>query len=648
MQNLLVGFFSCVAGLSALVGPLAAKAIKFEILQIESPAFEGRVFGSVGTFDRITARATVAVSSTDPHNAVIVDIDRAPRNAQGLVEATVDVEILRPTDAVKGNHRLIYDVVNRGTQRALAYFNDSSAENDFSKAASAGNGFLMERGYTVVISGWQGDLVPRPGWQTISVPVVPDVAGLSREEFIFDHTRNPAVATLTYPAADLDPSKTRLTVRQRETDTRETPSDLSFAFEGRNKVSINRPKGFDAGAIYELIYLAQDPRVMGMGFAATRDIVAFLRHEAQDTAGTANPLAGLINRAIGFGVSQSGRFIHDFLYLGFNEDEGGRIVFEGLMPHIGGGKKMFTNYRFAQPGRNMQEHGETLYPGTAFPFTYPVTTDPLTRHTDGWLARCLAAKNCPRIIQTDTDLEFYQSFGSLVATDTRGEPLTMPSNVRLFYLSSLQHAATAGAKSDMNPVCAYPTNPLYAGPVLRALLVAMDAWITSDTAPPPSRYPSRADGTLVTPAENAASFPKVPGFNYGGLVHQATVVDYAEMPPAKKAAYPMFVPKTDADGNAVAGVRLPTLVAPAATHLGWNVRKAGFAQGALCGNFGSMLPFAKTREERLKNNDPRLSLAERYTNPGDRAAAIEQAARQLVQDRLLLEDDVSGYLQATN
>jgi Alpha/beta hydrolase domain len=506
----------------------------------------------------------------------------------------------------------------------------------------------MNRGYTVVWSGWQGDLGARANWKTISVPVVPDITGLSREEFIFDHTRNPAVATLTYPAADLDPAKARLTVRQRETDPRTTPPDLSFTFDGADKVSIKRPEGFDAGAIYELIYQAKDPKVMGMGFAATRDIVSFLRRESADVTGAANPVAGRIDYAVSLGVSQSGRFLHDFLYLGFNEDENGRVVFDGLMPHPSAGKKMFTNYRFAQPGRNMQEHGETLYPGTAFPFTYPVTTDTVTGRTDGWLARCLAAKNCPKIMQTDTDLEFYQSFGSLVVTDAKGEPLTMPDNVRLYYLASLQHSSTATAKSGMNPLCTYPTNPLYAGPVLRALLVALEGWTSDGTAPPASRYPSRADGTLVTPVANAAGFPNVPGFRYGGLVHQPTVVDHDAMPPAKKTAYPLFVPRIDADGNAVAGIRLPTLVAPVATHLGWNVRKAGFGDGALCGNFGSMLPFARTREERIKANDPRLSIEERYPNAAARAAIIEQAARQLVHDRLLLEDDVRSYLQATN
>ncbi|MBX9775023.1 MAG: hypothetical protein K2Y71_11500 [Xanthobacteraceae bacterium] len=638
---------SLVAGICGWGADASAKVVKFEIVRIER-AFEGRSFGTVGTYDRIIARATIALAPTDPRNAIIVDLDRAPRNAQGLVDATAEVEILTPTNAANGNRRLLYDVVNRGNQRAITYLNDAPAGNDFSKAAAAGNGFLMNRGYAVVISGWQGDLQPRPAWKTISVPVVPDITGISREEYIFDHTRNPAVATLTYPAADLDPSKARLTVRQRETDPRVTPADLSFTFDGPDKISIKRPAGFDAGAIYEFIYTAKDPKVMGMGFAATRDIVSFLRRERADTSDTPNPVAGRIDHALSMGVSQSGRFLHDFLYLGFNEDEAGRVVFDGLLPHVAAGKKMFTNYRFAQPGRNMQEHGETLYPGTAFPFTYPVTTDAVTGRTDGWLARCLASKTCPKIMQTDTDLEFYQSFGSLVTTDTKGEPLAMPDNVRLYYLASLQHASTANAKTGMNPVCTYPTNPLYAGPVLRALLVALESWTADGTPPPASRYPSRADGTLVTIAENTKSFPDVPGFKYGGVVHQPTVVDHGAMPPVKKTAYPLFVPKVDADGNAVAGIRLPTLVAPIATHLGWNVRKAGFGEGGLCGNLGSMLPFANTREEREKANDPRLSLEERYPTAAARAAIIERAARQLVQDRLLLEDDVGGYLQATN
>jgi Alpha/beta hydrolase domain len=640
-----LGAVTVIAGIMGLVGPSAAKVIKFEIVKVESPAFEGRSFGAVGTYDRIVARATIAVSPDDPHNTVIVDLDRAPRNAQGLVEAVTDVEILRPTIAANGNRRLFYEALNRGGKLGLALFNDSPVVvNNLVKAADAGNGFLMTRGYTVVWSGWQGDIVPGGGRMTFSPPILPGVTGLAREDFIFDHSDNPASATLSYPAADLDPAHTKISVRQREADPRATPAGLEVKFEGPTKISIRRPEGFDAGAIYEFIYTAKDPKVMGLGFAATRDIVSFLRNETTD----ANPIAGRIDRAIGFGLSQSGRYLHDYLYLGFNADEAGRTVFEGLMPHISGGKKTFTNYRFSQPGRSPYQHADMLYPGADFPFSYPVITDKLTGKRDGFLARCLAAGNCPKIIKTDSEIEFYQQRASLVVTDTEGNALEMPDNVRLFLLSNLQHFSLANAKSEMAKTCAFPTNPLNAGPPVRALLVALDGWVSNGTLPPASRYPSRAEGTLVSAAADAAGFPNIPGFVYPSRIASPTLINSDAMPPSKGVAYPVFVPKTDADGRDLAGLRLPTLEAPAATHTGWNLRKAGFGEGELCDNNGAMIPFAATREERLKNNDPRLSMTERYPNAGDRAAAIAKAAQQLVQDRLLLEDDAKLFAPTVN
>ena len=347
-------------------------------------------------------------------------------------------------------------------------------------------------------------------------------------------------------------------------------------------------------------------------------------------------------------LSQSGRYLHDYLYLGFNADEAGRTVFDGLMPHVSGGKKTFTNYRFSQPGRSPYQHADMLYPGADFPFTYPVITDMLTGKSDGFLARCLAAGNCPKIIKTDSEIEFYQQRASLVVTDTQGNALDMPDNIRLFLLSNLQHFAMAHAKSEMVKTCAFPTNPLNAGPPARALLVALDGWISNGTLPPASRYPSRGDGTLVLPAIDDVGFPRLPGFAYTSRLARPTVIKSEEMPPTKGAAYPVFVPKTDADGRDIAGLRLPTLEAPAATHTGWNLRKASFGEGELCDNNGAMISFAATREERLKNNDPRLSMAERYPNEGDRAGAIAKAAQQLVQDRLLLEEDARLFAPNTN
>jgi hypothetical protein len=638
-----------IAATLVYASPCAAKIVKFEIVKVESPAFEGRTFGSVGTYDRILARATIAVAPDNIRNMVIVDLDRAPRNTQGQVEAVTDVEILQPTVAANGNRMLFYDVLNRGSKLGLALFNDLPAvTNDLVKASDAGDGFLMRSGYTVVWSGWQGDVVPGAGRMTFSPPIVSGVTGLAREDFIFDHTTDPATATLTYPAADLDPAHAKISVREREADPRATPAGLEVSFESPIKISVKRPDGFDAGAIYEFIYSAKDPKVMGLGFAATRDLVSFLRHEAADAAGTANPLAGRIDRAIGFGLSQSGRYLHDFLYLGFNADEAGRTVFEGLMPHISGGKKTFTNYRFSQPGRSPYEHADMLYPGADFPFTYPIITDSITGKTDGFLARCLTAGNCPKIIKTDSELEFYQQRASLVVTDTKGDAIAMPDNVRLFLLSNLQHYALARDKSDFVKTCTNPTNPLNAGPVVRALLVAMTDWISKGRLPPSSRYPSRADATLVPPSSDKVGFPHVPGFIYPGRIAQPTALKSDEMPPTKGAAYPVFVPKTDADGRDIAGIHLPTLEAPAATHTGWNLRKTGFGEGELCDNNGTMIPFAATKEERLNNNDPRLSMAERYPNEGDRAAAIAKAAQQLVNDRLILEEDAGLFIANSN
>lgn len=642
--------FIAAAAVAAAVfvpaGQAAAKVVKFEIVRTESPAFEGRMFGSVGTYDRILARATIAVAPADAHNTIIVDLDKAPRNAQGLVEAATEVEILRPTNAANGNRRLFYEALNRGGKLSFALFNDNNpVVNDLVKAGDAGNGFLMNRGYTIVWNGWQGDIVPGGGRLTFSPPVVPGVTGPAREEFVFDNMTNPVTGTLSYPAADLDSSHAKLTVREREADERAAPADLSFKYDGADKVSISRPANFDAGAIYELVYPAKDTKVMGLGLAATRDVVSFLRYEPNDAG---NPVAGRIDKAIGFGLSQSGRYLHDFLYLGFNADEAGRSVFEGVMPHISGGKKTFTNYRFAQPGRSPYQHADMIYPGSEFPFAYPVTTDALTGKTDGLLARCTAANNCPKIIKSDSEIEFYQQRASLVVTDTKGEAITMPDNVRLFFLSNLQHFALAASKPEATKTCQFLTNPLNAGPSVRALLVAMDDWITSGTEPPKSRYPSRADGTLVSPTKADVGFPTIPGFPYNGTMTMPVLIDFSTMPPTKGKPYPVFLPKTDADGRAVAGVHLPTLEAAAGTHTGWNVRKAGFAEGELCENNGSFVPFAATKEERLKSGDPRLSMEERYPHAGDRAAAIEKAARQLVQDRLLLEEDVKIFTSATN
>ena len=332
--------------------------------------------------------------------------------------------------------------------------------------------------------------------------------------------------------------------------------------------------------------------MMGLGFAATRDIVSFLRHENADADGTPNPLAGRIDRAIGFGAVAE-RPLPARLPLSRLQRGRGRPHGVRRTDAASRGRQEDLHELSLQPARPLALSAcRHALSRRQFPFSYPVTTDALTGSSDGLLARCLAAGNCPKIIKTDTEIEFYQQRASLVVTDTEGNALEMPDNVRLFLLSNLQHAAPANAKSEMTRTCTYPTNPLYAGPPLRALLVALDGWISNGTPPPASRYPSRADGTLVVPTADGGRLPAHSRLRLSRADGAADLINADAMPPTKGAAYPVFVPKTDADGRDIAGLRLPTLEAPVATHTGWNLRKAGFGEGELCDNNGAMMPFA--------------------------------------------------------
>ena len=539
-----------------------AEVVRFEVLEVESPTFEGREFGSVGPYEKIVARAFLEVDPTDPHNAGIVDLKQAPRNAAKRVEFVADVVILKPIDLAQGNGRIFYEVVNRGRKRSLGLINDAPWNNDPTTAADAGNGYLMREGYTVVWSGWQGDVPPAEGLMRLEVPILTGVTGTNQDEFILSDVYTP-FGSLSYSVADLDPAKATLTVRQNERDPRVTPFDLSFEYvvaapagvgaTSPDQILIHRPSGFDGGAIYELTYLARDPVVMGLAFASTRDVISFLRQEKSDPMGNPNPLAPngspAIRYAYAFGRSQSGRFLRDFLYQGFNEDEKGQRVFEGILPHVAGSRKMFTNYRWAQPGRYSRQHETHLTAGDQFPFTYGVLTDPLTGKRDGILARCLEAKNCPKVMHTDTSTEFWQARSSLVVTDTTGADIELPPNVRAYLIASAPHGNSIDAVPGPTAYCQQLSNPLHVGESMRALLHALDRWVSEGVEPPHSRFPSRSEGTLVTPDPAGMSFPSIPKLTYNGRVNGLRVTDYSAQPPREGKAYPVFVPRVDVDGN---------------------------------------------------------------------------------------------------
>jgi Alpha/beta hydrolase domain len=383
---------------------------------------------------------------------------------------------------------------------------------------------------------------------------------------------------------------------------------------------------------------------MGLGFAATRDLISFLRYSTSDN----NPLLDKELKAprwaIGFGSSQSGRFLKDLIYQGFNQDESGRIIFDGAIPHISASRRTFTNFEFAMPGRFATGLEGHYTPGDEFPFTYEALTDPITKKTDGWLVRCRQQKACPKIMHWDSGTESWQGRNSLVIGDPLGKKdVPTPDNVRLYYFASTQHGPT---DKPTRGICQQLTNPLSYMETQRALIVAFQSWVTHGVPPPPSRYPRISDGTFVSAAQTSQGFPSIPGVRYKGEPNDLSLNDAHHQPPrhVNGKTYPVLVPKVDRDGNEIAGVRAVALQVPLATHAGWNLRAKGFIEDELCYLNGMYVPFAKTKEEREKTGDPRLSIEERYKDPADYVQRVSHAARSLVDERLLLPEDAERLI----
>jgi hypothetical protein len=623
---------------------LRAEVISFDILE-RAPAFAGRSFGDVGAYERITAHATIALDPVDDRNAVITDLNLAPRNADGRAEAVADVVILRPADPTRGNGTLLLDVPNRGRKLAAQLFDDAAqpGANRAETPEDAGIGFLYRQGYTLVWVGWQADIPSKPGQLALGAPVLKGISGPAREEIVFDTTTNPARATLTWPAAN--PANLAVTVRAAWPDPRQTPSGLSARLVDPTTVEITRPDGFDAGALYEVTYVARDPMPLGMGYAATRDVVSFLRHDSS----AANPLlSGLhpsVTRAIGFGVSQSGRFLRDFLYLGFNADEHGRVVFDGLMPHVAGTRRMATNVRFGLPGRNPRHPQDPAWQADLFPFTYATLTDPLSGRTDGLLRRCSLSSTCPKVMQTDSEHEWWASHASLLVTDLDGDHLDLPDNVRAYMIAGSPHFAEPTDTMRRTLIAmALPQNPMHAGAPMRALLTDLDRWIRDGVPPPASRVPMRAHGTLVPAADAVPT--DIPGLPYRATHTSAAFSDQGVLPPKEMGRYPVFVPKADADGMAIAGVHMLALAVPRATYTGWNPREQGFGPTALYPLQGAVVPFAPTEAARKETNDPRPSIAARYADDDAYVAAVKKEAARQVAERLLLPEDAERAIEA--
>jgi hypothetical protein len=569
------------------------------------------------------------------------------------VEYAVDLYLLKPLDLRKSNRRIFYDVLNRGNKLALNNLNDAPRVNEPTAAGDAGNGFLMRQGYSLLWSGWQGDIGEGEGLMRARLPVATDrgaaIVATNRDEFIFEHTRNPVTVTLSYPADPDHHSAATLTVRQREQDERLPIAREQWRFTVNNKIEIIRPAGFDASAIYEFIYQACDPIVMGLGFAAVRDFVAFMRHEPVDGEGRPNPLnldgRPAVDYVLAYGASQSGRFLRDFLWQGFNQNLQGGKVFDGVIASVAGSRKAFVNFAFAQPGRFSRQHEDRVFPHDQFPFSYATTTDPVSGKTDGILARCQASNTCPKIMQTEGSTDFWHGRAGLLVADGNGKEISIPHNVRLYLFASVQHGG--GSVAANFPFNLYPANPAEYSGVHRALVVALDEWVSHRVVPPPSHFPSISDSTLVSPSPQKYRFPTIPGVSYPALVNELSEMDYGVQPPKPipDRDYLILVPKIDGDGNEIAGIRLPDIAVPRGTHTGWNLRRKSFAEGELL-LLGSYFPFASTKGERLASGDPRPSLEERYPTNEDYLNAIARAARGLQEMRLLLPEDVDRIVAA--
>jgi hypothetical protein len=472
------------------------------------------------------------------------------------------------------------------------------------------------------------------------------------DEFLFN-AGTQASARLTFEAAAAGKARARLTVREKNEDAPAVVPPAGWEFLDARTIRL-LPAGtaFRAGALYQFSYPARNPPVAGIGYAATRDFVAFLRYSVKDPDGNFNPLGerGLhkVSNAIAHGTSQSGRFLRDMLYEGFNETEDLRPVFDGINPHIAS-VRLFLNFRFAQPNRAYSlGYGFLGYPDASFPFAYEKMRDDFSRREDGLLERCRARTTCPKILHTVSSTEYWQGGHSLNTTDTLGrKDLVLPENVRIYHFAGTQHMIT---QIMPRGVCAAPANTLVdPRPVLRALLLALDAWVKEGKLPPPSVYPRLADKTLVPAAE--LKWPQIPGFaaprspnpmqqfDYGAKALERIIENAPPLPLPYR--YRVLVPAIDADGNEVAGLRVPEQAVPLATSTGWALRtKEAGAAGELCYLDGSLYPFARTAEERAAAKDPRLSLAERYQDRNGYVARVRIAAQALTKQGFLLPEDL--------
>jgi len=654
---------------------LASAALKeLKILKRE-PFAGGAEFGNTGPYERIIGIARFAIDPKHAANMPIVDLDKAPTNADGMVEFEADVFILAPKDQSRGNGMLLYDVNNRGKKQALAFFNDAPVNQDPKSLEDAGTGFLMKQGYTIVWSGWIGELIPGDGRMLMKAPIATDngkpITGKVRFEFSTDIKCDSLPLSRREGHGSYNPTAAGekegvLTWREKESDPRQPVSRDQWKLERLpipqvkdsvpgtlQQVRCHLEGGYKPGVLYELICECENPIVQGVCFAVVRDLIAFLKYDATP----ANPIARKGYRAFAFGISQSARFLRHFLYERFNIDPQNRMVFDGLVPHVAGGGLGYFNHRFAQPTRHNAQHEDHTYPNDVFPFTYGNE-----QHTyydndnkivkedriDGILKK-YPPHLLPKVMHTQSSSEYWHRSGSLVHTDTLGtRDSPIPQNVRIYSFGGTQHGpATFPLQQDRGVNLQNPGN---FKPIMRSLLVAMDDWTAGRKPPPDSEYPRIAGSrSLQSPEAAAKQFPKIPGVAFPLVVQQPPLADFGEQqkkgilsePPTIRGHYRCLVPISwQKTGRELGMLDPPEVYMGLATHTGWNVRRKEYgAEGMLLPLMGSYIPRPRTDAVAEKAGDSRLSIVTDYENFANYRKCFRELCDEYVVKRWLLRED---------
>jgi Alpha/beta hydrolase domain len=621
--------------------------------------------GEIGTYEELKGRLHFSIDPRHPANRRITDVERASRNGAGRVEWSSDTSILLPVDRSRCSGRIMLDVVNRGNTVAVPNFNRATRPvfgpgSDPNPPLDVGDGFLMKRGWVVISCGWQPDVPELPGLLRMRTPEARDVDGSPLRGRVHSQLQSTTPVEdfllsdrghIPYPAADLEERAALLTVRDQP-DGPETViarDRWRFARLEAGRVvpdprHVRLDGGFEKGRLYQITYTAVGAPVLGLSMAALRDAVSWLKR-ASDAEG--NPAPGVLHWAYAYGRSQTGRLLRTLVYEDLNLDEEGREALDGIIANVAGGMRGEFSQRF---GQNSKDRNNLM--AHLFPFTDQPAVDPETGVKDALHARLDARGSRLRVFYTNSAAEYHRGDASLIHTDPDGgQDLPHGPFVRVYHLAGTEHGVGVWPPTDTQQPAADPTGRVERSqnlrgvvdytPLLRACLVHLDRWVVEGIEPPASRHPRIADGTAVPPERLAPVFARIPGAGYPAHHAKPRRLDWSTMPPRPGRAFGSLVSTVDGDGNEVAGIVLPELAVPLATHTGWNLRHPDIGGAEQLLVFaGSTIPFARTRAERDAAADPRPSVEERYASRADYLERVRTAAHSLVGDGYLLEEDL--------